>query len=52
MYTLCIHLTLHICRERMTSCHEQSKILSVAMTTIQEEIRKNWQNVLYHKCYV
>ena len=39
MYT-CIHLTLHVYNEIMTSCDEQGEIVSVAMTTIQEGIAK------------
>ena len=28
MYILCIHLTLHVYKEIMTSCDEQGKILT------------------------
>ena len=51
MYILCIHLTLHVCREIMTSCDEQGKILGVVMATIQEGIGKNTgKTYLYHRC--
>ena len=37
---ICIHLTLHVYSEMITSCDGRGEILAVAMTTIQEGIRE------------